>query len=321
MDTPILFIIFNRPETTRKVFDAIRQAKPRRLYIAADGPRESKPGEAERCNETRKIAMEVDWDCEVQTLFRNKNLGCGQAVSSGITWFFEHETEGIILEDDCLPSISFFRYCSELLERYRNDTRIVGIGANNFEDENTREQEYSYTFSSLAYIWGWATWKRAWKLIDLKVGHYPELNRKHYLDESYDTVYKRDFFNYIFGELAKEGGKINRDKIWGYQWQFACLVNAGLTIVPSRSLVRNIGMGADATHTKDEKALGYDLKREEIAFPLQHPEFVMVDRQRDTRTFNLMHTSPTSRFKSNVKRMIPRSLMEKFIKPLMHMFF
>jgi hypothetical protein len=320
MDTPVLFIIFNRPETTRKVFEAIRQAKPTRLYITADGPRDNKPGEFQRCEEARHIATQVDWDCHVQTLFREKNVGCGKAVSSGITWFFENETEGIILEDDCLPSVSFFRYCSELLERYRNDTRIMGIGANNFERAETREREYSYTFSSLAYIWGWATWKRAWQFIDLKVSHYPELRRKNYLDESYDTLYKRDFFNYIFGELAKDGGKINHDKIWGYQWQFACMVHAGLTIVPNCSLVSNIGMGADATHTTDSKSLGYDLKREEIVFPLQHPEFVMIDHQRDTRTFNLMHTSALSRFKSNVKRMIPASVMEKVLKPLMYMF-
>jgi hypothetical protein len=321
MDTAILLIIFNRPETTQQVFNAIRQAKPKRLYVAADGPRANKLGEVQRCEAARKVATEVDWDCTVQTLFRDKNLGCGKAVSSGINWFFEHETEGIILEDDCLPSTSFFRYCSELLERYRDDTRIMGIGANNFEKENTREREYSYNFSSLAYIWGWATWKRAWKFIDLKVGHYPELYKKQYLDESYDTTYKKDFFNYIFGELAKEGGKINHDKIWGYQWQFACLVNAGLTIVPSCSLVSNIGMGAEATHTKDAKSLGYDLKREEMQFPMIHPEFVMVDRRRDTRTFNLMHTSPTSRLKSNLKRVIPKPVIEKLVKPLMYMFF
>src|SRR4051812_16452735 len=219
LKTAVLMVIFNRPDTTKQVFEAIRKAKPPRLYVAADGPRPHVPTDKEKCAETRKVIEGVDWPCEVKTLFHEKNLNCGVAPSTAFTWFFEHETEGIILEDDCLPSISFFRYCSELLERYRDDTRIMGIGANNFENENTREQEYSYNFSSLAYIWGWATWKRAWQFIDLKVTHYPELNKKHYLDESYDTIYKRDFFNYIFGELAKEGGKINRDKIWGYQWQ------------------------------------------------------------------------------------------------------
>ena len=321
MNTAVLFIIFNRPETTKQVFAAIREARPKRLYVSADGPRDHKLGEARRCEEARNIATAVDWDCEVQTLFRDKNFGCGKAVSSGINWFFENETEGIILEDDCLPSQSFFRFTSELLERYRHDTRIMGIGANNFEKPHTREQEYSYSFSTLAYIWGWATWKRAWKSIDLKLQNYNELRQKDYLNQSYNTLYKRHFFNYIFGELAKEGGKINRDSIWGYQWQFTCLVNSGLTIVPNRSLVANIGMGEGATRTTDAKGLGHDLKREELNFPLKHPEFVMVEKERDNRTFNLMHTSPKSRLKSNIKSMIPKPMMENLVKPLMYLFF
>ncbi len=153
---PVLFLIFNRPETTRRVFDVIRRVQPKRLYIGADGPRSDQNGEVKLCHNARQIATAVDWPCQVKTLFRNSNLGCGLAVSSEMEWFFEHENEGIILEDDCLPSESFFPYCAELLDRYREDTRVMEIGGNHLYDH--RNTDYSYSFSNQSYIWGWATW-------------------------------------------------------------------------------------------------------------------------------------------------------------------
>src|SRR5688572_19229846 len=149
LQTPVLFIVFSRPSTTKRVFEAIRRARPSKLYVAADGPRAEKEGEAERCAIVRKLATEVDWDCEVRTLFQEKNLGCGLGPMSAINWFFEHETEGIIIEDDCLPSASFFPYCAEILERYRDDTRVMAVAGNNLEAPEDREEEYSYTFSSI----------------------------------------------------------------------------------------------------------------------------------------------------------------------------
>ena len=154
MHSPVLFLVFNRPETTRQVFEAIRTAKPPRLYIAADGPRLEREGERASCEEVRKIALEVDWECDVNTLFRVENLGCKRGPSEGISWFFEHEDEGIILEDDCLPDQSFFSFCEELLERYRNDTRIMAISGNNFQHGRKRT-EYSYYFSRYFHGWGW----------------------------------------------------------------------------------------------------------------------------------------------------------------------
>ncbi|MBA4056200.1 MAG: nucleotide-diphospho-sugar transferase, partial [Marivirga sp.] len=162
LETPVLLLIFNRPDTTRRVFEAIRKARPKRLFVAADGPRQHKPEDADRCAKARKIATDVDWECEVKTFFRDTNVGCGRGPSGGISWFFEHVDEGIILEDDCLPSPLFFRFCAELLERYRDDKRVMEIGGNTFMDEANRDKEYSYYFSSHNNIWGWATWKRAW---------------------------------------------------------------------------------------------------------------------------------------------------------------
>lgn len=319
LETPVLFLIFRRPEITKQVFDAIRKARPTRLYIAADGPREDKPGEKEKCDATRKIATEVDWDCEVHTLFRDKNLGLGKGLSSAITWFFEHETEGIILEDDCLPSPSFFPFCAEMLERYRDDSRIMEIGGNNFEKPHMREREYSYYFSNLPYIWGWATWRRAWKLNDFGMSHYREISEKKYLDGHFNSIYERDYYQYVFEKVYRNDHKINSQNVWSYQWQFACKINSGLVIVPNCNLVINLGIGGEATNTTTPSRIGNNLKLEEMEFPLHHPEFVMVDKLRVIRDF-WDKTSPNTRIKSNIKRILPKAVLEKLIKPLMHVF-
>ena len=167
LTTPVLFLVFNRPDTTEKVFEAIRQAKPQKLFVAADGPRGNRLGEKEKCEQVRKIATTVDWDCEVKTLFREKNLGCKFAVSSAIDWFFKNVEEGIVLEDDCLPSQSFFWFCQELLERYRNDERVMLIGGNNRGVDFLKN--HSYFFSKYVQIWGWATWRRSWEKYDSKI--------------------------------------------------------------------------------------------------------------------------------------------------------
>jgi hypothetical protein len=317
--TPVLFLVFCRPETTKCVFEAIRKAKPKRLYVAADGPRSDRRGEAERCEATRKIATAVDWDCEVHTLLRVENLGLGKGLSAAITWFFEHETEGIILEDDCLPSPSFFPFCAAMLERYRNDSRIMEIGGNNFEKPHQREREYSYYFSTLPYIWGWATWRRAWKLNDFRMSHYREINKKKYLNGHFNSIYERDYYQYVFDKVYSNDQKINAHNVWSYQWQFACKINSGLVIVPNRNLVVNLGIGGEATNTTSRDGIGCNLKLEEMEFPLKHPEFVMADKSRVIRDF-WDKTSRITRLKSNIKRMLPHPVLEKLIKPLMRVF-
>ena len=162
---PILFLIFNRPQLTARVFAAIREAQPSQLYVAADGPRSNRPGEADLCEQARRVINGVDWPCEVKTLYRQENLGCRQAVSSAITWFFDNVEAGVVLEDDCLPIESFFRFCSELLIRYRDDTRIGMISGNN-HGFRIYDDSLSYSFSKHGAIWGWASWRRAWRLYD-----------------------------------------------------------------------------------------------------------------------------------------------------------
>ena len=172
LKTAVLFLLFNRPDTTTHVFEKIRQIKPQRLYVASDGPRESYDGEIEKVIKAREIASKVDWPCELKTLFRDKNLGCKKGVSSAITWFFEHEEQGIILEDDCIPNLDFFNFCENLLIRYSRDKRIFTITGSNFQNGKWRG-DASYYFSKKFHCWGWATWKRAWKLYQGDILFWP----------------------------------------------------------------------------------------------------------------------------------------------------
>ena len=308
--TPVLFMVFNRPETTRRVMDAIRKVRPAKLYIAADGPRENVIDDIEKCKDVRDIVSQVDWDCSVTTLFREENLGCGKGPSSAMSWFFEQEEEGIILEDDCLPSESFFFFCSDLLERYRYDTRIMEIGGTNFEKEKVRGKEYSYFFSNMIYIWGWATWRRAWKLYNYEMAHYNEITSKRYLDGHFDFAYEVEHFNYIFEKMHTGDKRTSRKTVWDYQWQFICKINSGLVIVPEKNLVTNLGFGADATNTKNPVGAGHNLKLEEMNFPLKHPEFVMVNKKRDHRYFNEVCSSRYYRIKSSIKQYVPKPIFE-----------
>ena len=277
MTSPVLFLIFNRPETTWQVFEAIRTAKPRRLYIAADGPRFEREGERTRCEEVRKIALEVDWECDVKTLFRDKNLGCKIAVSEGISWFFDHEDEGIILEDDCLPDQSFFPFCKDLLERYRNDTRIMAISGNNFQ-QGRKRTEYSYYFSRYFHCWGWATWKRAWKFYDRELIAWPEIQKYGFLYDianGYEpsVVYWSHWLDKCYsGEL---------DDAWDYPWLLSCWGQSGLFVLPNINLVTNIGFGNKATHTKNINNINANLPAYKIEFPLKHPLYIIRDMVAD----------------------------------------
>ena len=306
---PVLFIVFARPDTTARVFEAIRRARPGKLYVAADGPRADKPGEKERSEQVRSIVTAVDWPCEVRTFFRDRNYGCGEQVTAAINWFFSLEEEGIILEDDCFPSNSFFQFCAELLDRYRNDTRVMMIGGNNLEPKRVREPEYSYTFSRLTYIWGWATWRRAWKLHDFQMPLFGEVDKKQYLLPTYSSIYERDLFQYVFRKMyAGDDAITSRRNIWDYQWQFACKVHSGLVIVPAVNLVSNIGFGEHATSVSGNSP-GQGLKCEEVELPLVHPEFIMVEKEREKRTFELCHTSRKSRLRSRIKEFVPSALL------------
>lgn len=241
---PILFIVFNRPDVTRTVFKAIREYGPSQLFIAADGPRFDKAGEVEKCQEVRNIINEIDWDCEVSTLFKDKNVGCRLGPSSAINWFFSHVENGIILEDDCLPNSSFFVFCEQMLDKYEHDESIFLISGQSpiwNSDMFKQNNKYSYYFSKYPKIWGWASWRRAWKHYDVNLEHFafddilPSLNK----DE-------RQFWKPIFDKV-----KSNEINTWDYQLTFAMLKCKAKCITPIKNLISNIGFGADATHTTE----------------------------------------------------------------------
>ncbi|WP_185282983.1 nucleotide-diphospho-sugar transferase [Hymenobacter sp. NBH84] len=286
LDTPVLLLIFSRPDTTRRVFDTIRQARPTRLYVAADGPRPNHPTDAVRCAETRAIVEEVDWPCEVFTLFQEKNLNCGVGPVTAITWFFSHETEGIILEDDCVPSPSFFRFCQELLVRYRDDTRVMHIGGNNFGSEAQQPLAPgapSYYFSEQRNSWGWATWRRAWDMYDYHLSGFREAVASGAFDGVFSSALEK---RYRLGKMRGVLALPSPPDVWDYQWEYTIAMNSGLYIVPAVNLVGNIGFGNNSTHTHDDGDMMGALPAQELSFPLQHPAYVRLDRPRDRKRFN-----------------------------------
>jgi hypothetical protein len=279
--TPVLFIIFNRPDTTARVFAEIKKAKPSVLFIAADGPRKDKPGEAERIKQTREIVANIDWKCTVKTRFLDENLGCRNAVSSAINWFFDEVEMGIILEDDCLPSESFFYYCQEVLEKYKDDDRVFHVNGSNYQMGWKRDPDYPYYFSRYNSIWGWASWRRAWKHYDIDIETWPEVKeKKYFLDFSFnkmDAVAKHDIFEMMYRKKLDT---------WDYQWSYAILSNSGISIIPNTNLISNIGFGEQGTHTTKliKRAA---LPTGQLNFPLNHPPFMIVDKESDLRQFNL----------------------------------
>jgi hypothetical protein len=283
LKTPVLLIIFNRPETTQIVFEAIRKAKPAKLYVAADGPRRDVPTDAIKCAEARKIVERVDWPCEVKCLFHEQNLNCGKAPSTAMSWLFKHEEEGIILEDDCLPSQSFFRYCQELLEKYRDDSRIMHIGGNNFLGGWQNDREHSYYFSRSGHIWGWATWRRAWQTFDIDIRLYEQVKKNGFFENFFLNRLEKVYRIRKFEKTVEKRGNVDW---WDYQWDFARFVNSGLAIVPNKNLVRNLGFGRNATHTVNGTKGMMSLQAEEMEFPLKHPSFVIRDFISDKKYFS-----------------------------------
>lgn len=280
METPVALIIFNRPDCTRLVLEAIAAAKPKKLFVIADGPRPDRPDDAEKCALTRAVVERIDWDCEVLTDFSSVNLGCKMRPVTGINWLFEHVEEAIILEDDCLPDPSFFPFCEELLARYRDDERVMMIGGFNVFGRYHHHHlapHQSYYFSYLGSTWGWATWRRAWRLNDPELEKWPLVVGTGLIDHLFpDPIHTRYWYN-VFDRIMD--GRL--PDAWDYQWQLSCWLNSGFRIFPETSLISNIGFREDATHTFGENPYrGEALK---IEFPLRHPEFVARSFEADNQ--------------------------------------
>jgi len=268
LEVPVAFLIYKRPDVTRRVFAAIAAVRPRRLYVIADGPRDE--SEAARCAETRAIIEQVDWDCEVSTNYAKTNLGLKRRVSSGLDWVFAYEEQAIILEDDCLPDPTFFRYCVELLDRYRDDERITQIAGTNPLRGAYRPQA-SYFFTGYMHIWGWATWRRAWQHFDVTMSQWADPQVRERVLSQFEDPKERDFW-------FSQWSQCYADKIdsWATIWSFACRARDGLSVMPRHNLISNIGFGLEATHTLVKNRVAA-MPTQPLPFPLQHPEVVARD--------------------------------------------
>lgn len=276
--SPLLFLIFNRPNVTKAVFEQIRLAKPAKLYIAADGPRFDREAEGDLCKESRSIVNHIDWPCEVKTLFRDQNLGCKNAISSAIDWFFDNEEEGIILEDDCLPANSFFFFCDTLLQKYRYDSRIRHIAGCNLQMGKTWG-EASFYFSNLTAVWGWATWKRVWKDYDKDLIFYNEDEISLQLRKIFSDQFLIGYWENTFKDL--KAGKIDT---WDYQLAFLNYFNNSLSINPNVNLISNIGFGKEATHTTITDHPYANLPLTEIV-EITYPKYILPERDADYAMF------------------------------------
>ncbi len=277
IDTPVLLLIYNRPELTRRVFDEVRRQQPRELYAVADGPRRSRPGDDERCRTTRAILDEVDWPCRVERLFADENLGCRNRVASGLRWFFEHVERGIVLEDDCVPHPSFFGFCEALLDRYGDDPRVMHVAGANFQ-QGRRWGDGSYYASSYPTIWGWATWRRAFRHYDLDMADYPAYRGSGRLGARITGLRDRAYWLGTFQMMHER-----RVDTWDHAWTFAMWNHDGVALAPNANLVTNVGFGGDATHTTRANDGAFDLPGVD-AGPIVHPSRLTVETAADRET-------------------------------------
>jgi hypothetical protein len=282
MNSAVAFIVFNRPEETAAVFESIRAARPRKLFLIADAPRLHVPGEDQLCQAARAVINAIDWPCEVFRNYADRNLGCADRVISGLNWAFEKVDELIILEDDCLPAGTFFPFCQEVLAKYRDDDRIAMVSGTNSVD--APELNDSYYFSQAFYIWGWATWKSKWAKYDRNITSWPQARREGILEVTLDEPRAVAYWTSIFDRMYHGVGP----NTWDYQWHYTCLVNNWLSVVPKTNLISNIGFGPTATHTTDRYAFAANRAIADLELPLTHPHFVLPRRDRDRRTQQVM---------------------------------
>lgn len=281
LKTPVVLTIFNRLDNVKTVFAAIREAKPPKLLVIGDAPRANRPGEEEKCAAVRAfVEQQIDWDCEVLKNYSSVNLGPKKRISSGLDWVFDTVEDAIILEHDCLPDITFFRFCEELLNYYRDDKRVMSICGENLQFGQKRT-EYSYYFSRYYHSWGWATWRRAWQYYDVEMKLWPQVRDsgllKDILEDDRAVKYWEKHFQLTYEEEIDT---------WDYQWTFASWIQNGLTILPDRNLVSNIGFGPEALNTTEEKSPYANMLVEPMSFPLKHLPFIIRNVEADKFTQN-----------------------------------
>lgn len=275
LSTPVVFLIYRRPQNTQRVFDEIKKARPKKLFVVADGAKNEE--ERPLCEATRAIIQQVDWDCDVQTNFAEANMGLRKRISSGLDWVFSHVERAIILEDDCLPHPTFFHFCEELLDKYQHDERVMHICGDNFGYKRARGVQDSYYFSTFIHVWGWATWRRAWAHYDVEMTSWEQ--EKEQVLARFSTKADHEYWREQWDKT-----KAYQIKTWDYQWMYACMRHEGLGILPYENQISNIGMGADSTNTADAQSPLANLPTEDIVFPLVHPKEVKRNVVAEGRT-------------------------------------
>ena len=291
---PVALFVFNRPKLTSQVFERVRAVRPRRLLVVADGPRPTRPEDVQLCEATRKIVTSPDWQCDLLTNFAEENLGCRGRMASGLDWVFQQCSEAIILEDDCLPHSSFFRFCSEMLSHYREDARIMHVTGNNFQGGKHRG-DGSYFFSRYPCIWGWASWSRAWRYFYSTFPSWPLARKDQWLESILENPLELKYWTSIFDRVYR--GEINS---WAYQWVFTCWSQSGLSIQPNENLVSNIGVGTDSTHFKNGATSMIGIPTRELGKSV-HPSAMIRNREAD-RFFFEEHIAKSIRWRSRIAR-------------------
>jgi len=284
---PILVLAFNRPDRVRQLFERLTAIQPQQLFFAVDGPRADRPADQELVTQTQKLTELIDWDCKIHTQFQVNNLGCARGVTAGIDWFFSQVSEGIILEDDVLPDPSFFPFCAELLEKYRDDSNVWCVSGSNRLPQERVSQDFSYRFSTIPQVWGWATWRDRWEKYSLDIGNWRSrglsnldlLTRVNYSPTAFA------FWSANFDLMAKMAVDT-----WDIQLVNAAMRNNALAAVPNVNLIENIGWGSDATHTHETPRSLQPV--EEINFPLVHPD-VKVDSRADRYMNKVVYQATT----------------------------
>ena len=300
IETPIVLFIFRRPDLTRQVFESIRAAQPKHFLIVADGPRN--PSEADLCALTRQVLDHIDWPCEVLRNYADVNMGLRARLVSGLSWVFDLFPEAIILEDDCVPHPDFYRFCQEMLERFRDVPQVMHISGDNFLSKDLAVSE-SYYFSRYPHVWGWATWRRAWQHYDPEMFEWRNpATQKNMLSQFAQSSERR------FWQASWDGVLAGTVKSWAYQWTFSCLLQDGLCVMPAHNLVENIGFRADGTNTlSTDDQLQYQTSA--LSFPLTHPNQLTRNQAADRYTASLFFERDTTLMRKLRKAL---SLIKKF---------
>ena len=291
---PVLLLAFNRADTTEQVFRAIAKTKPAKLFFAVDGPRSDRENEAEACRAVQDIILMVDWDCEVKTLFREQNLGCGTSVPQSISWFFSHEEMGVILEDDILVHENFFDFVDQMLEKYMHDSRIMMVSGYNFSGSNVVSDKYFFTGSP--YVWGWATWRRAWDLFDFELAQWPKINNKKALKNIFPSILERYRKTKQIAEVYGE----NAPDTWDPHWALALIANDGKVILPEANLCRHIGFDSGTHYGKQPNkidACSGNIEFGTVTFPLNNPDNFI-------RNYTFENLYVMNRLKSKIRRLL-----------------